>query len=109
LSICTTRAEGRSDCGTIQLDTDSRILRFSEKAVLSGTPYVNAGIYLFSQEALALIPSGKKASLEYELFPSLAGKAIFGYYCDGGVIDIGTPERYQTAQKRLQTNKGEFI
>ena len=61
---------------------------------------MNAGVYLFSKEALSLIPAYGKCSLEFDLFPSLVQKkAVYGFFTDSQLIDIGTPERYEWAKK----------
>ncbi len=47
-------------------------------------------LYIFlTKDVFALIPSGAKYSLEYNVFPNLIGKGIFGLKCDGDFIDIG--------------------
>jgi NDP-sugar pyrophosphorylase family protein len=45
------------------------------------------------------IPSGRFISLEHELFPEWIqnGRHIKGFIHFGKCVDIGTPERYQTA------------
>jgi NDP-sugar pyrophosphorylase family protein len=39
--------------------------------------------------------------LEYDLFPTLAGKAFYGYVSESEVLDIGTPKRYEKAKRLL--------
>jgi NDP-sugar pyrophosphorylase family protein len=95
--------DDRTDCGSVALDQEHRLVRFEEKEAFSGAPYINAGIYLAARSLLCDIPSGRQLSLERELFPWWMNK---GYYLRGSVhmgacVDIGTPERYRGAQSIL--------
>lgn len=76
--------------------------RFIEKPKsLEGitTNLINAGTYILEPAALRLIPSNQFYQFEQGLFPSLlqAGDPIFGYPSDVYWLDIGTPEKYKTA------------
>jgi mannose-1-phosphate guanylyltransferase len=102
-SVVVVPADGRDDCGSVRVDENSNLVRFEEK---HGTPheaYVNAGIYVASRRLLCEIPAGVEISLERELLPRWLreGKLIKGFVCLGRCIDIGTPERYESAQDIL--------
>ena len=103
-AIAVVRAEGNNDGGLVSLDNRGRITAFDEKTESPGAGYVNAGVYLLDKKVLDLIKTGGKASLEYDVFPKLAGEGFYGYPVDGGLTDIGTPDRYRKAQESLKND-----
>lgn len=103
LSIVVVPADGRGDCGSILLDGRGNLASFAEKQDPFHAPYFNAGIYMTSRQMLYEIPPGLEVSLEQELLPQWLrqGKRIKAFVCLGRCIDIGTPERYRSAQDIL--------
>jgi mannose-1-phosphate guanylyltransferase len=103
LSVLVVPADERLDCGLVSLAGDGRVLGFKEKQSLDGSRHLNTGIYMVNRSLLQEIPSGRKISLEEELFPQwlAGGKHIKAYAVPGQCVDIGTPERYQSAQNIL--------
>ena len=89
------------DYGRVALGEEDQIKRFNEKTTTTSSGWVNAGIYLFSKKFLGLIPDGKPVSLEKDIFPSLAGKGLFGFTSQSRLLDIGTPERLKLARTLL--------
>lgn len=85
----------RGDCGGVNLNGNFLITSFAEKNTFVSNQYINAGIYIFKKKVLSLIHSGQPSSLEYDIFPEMVGKNIFGFVVKNRVYDIGTPERYQ--------------
>ena len=59
-----------------------------------GEQLVSAGAYVLERSVLELIPRGRAASLEREVWPALIGDGLYGYHARGYWLDIGTPERY---------------
>lgn len=98
LSMVVVEAEDSRDYGMISLDESYRIIQFEEKKSKEKA-YVNAGIYLFEKDVFSLIPPDTKYSLEYDLFPRLAGKEFYGYITREKLLDIGSPERYERAKR----------
>jgi mannose-1-phosphate guanylyltransferase len=97
--------------GSVELDWEGRITRFVEKPEPGRAPsnLINAGIYILEHKVLDYIPSGKKVSIETEVFPKLAeDRKLYGFECHGFWIDIGTPEEYLKANAML-LNKSEGI
>ena len=99
------RVDDPRDFGTIILDEERRIVDFQEKIgkdkkFLTSTKksndafFVNAGVYCFSQDVFALMPSQKSFSLEKDFFPRQKGRNFFGFEVEEEFFDIGTPERY---------------
>ena len=85
--------------GRVVSATDGHIKTFEEKGGIARDGWINAGIYLFQKKVLESIPPGETFSLERELFPSLIGKKLYGYRCDGEFIDIGTPKSFLKSEK----------
>jgi D-glycero-alpha-D-manno-heptose 1-phosphate guanylyltransferase len=99
-SVAVSKVFDGTDYGTITLDDRGHISRFREKAA-AGIAYANAGIYCFKRGIDAQMPT--KFSIEKEFFPHLAGEGgLYGFVVDVPFFDIGTPERYQQAQKYLK-------
>jgi len=89
------------DFGSVTIDPSNRIIGFQEKkATASG--WINAGIYFFEKKVLSRIPPGTAYSLERDLFPQLAGGDFYGFPTTEKLVDIGTPERFDEAQRALQ-------
>ena len=103
ISMLVTPADGRVDCGLVSVDPSGRVLGFREKQAAYSQQYVNAGIYMAAKAILRQVTPGFPVSLETELFPSWLheGKRFRAYRHSGRCIDIGTPERYQSAQHIL--------
>ena len=97
LSIVVAQSKDSKDFGSVVLDNSERVINFSEKAN-KGRALVNAGIYLFEEKALSMIPANKKYSLEYDLFPKAIDRNCYGLRTNEELIDIGTPERYEYAK-----------
>lgn len=85
--------------GSVDVETDARIVSFREKGAFSGPGLINAGVYALSRElVLAEVSAGRPASLERELFPALAAAGrLYGVKTAGRFIDIGTPESFEAA------------
>ena len=104
ISIIAAPAAGRDDCGTIALDDNGRVTRFSEKQALAGARYLSAGIYILPRQILCDVPAGVQVSLERELLPRWLeeNREIRAFIWPGACVDIGTPERYWNAQELLR-------
>lgn len=76
---------------------DEAIVEFSEKNNSTGAGWINAGIYMLSQELLASIPAGRPVSLEREVLPVWANRGLYAFCSEGKFIDIGTPASYARA------------
>lgn len=99
VSIALVKKDNRDDGGGVSLNGNFLISSFSEKNLSVPHPYINTGTYIFNKKILSLIPSGQPSSLEYDLFPEMVGKNIFGFVVEDRVYDIGTPERYKNFLK----------
>ncbi len=109
MSVVVTPVDGRTDTGSVLVDSCGRIERFEEKTGGSAARHNNAGIYELRRELLLAEPADAAASLERELIPRwlAAGQTVLAYQHSGRCTDIGTPERYAEAQGTL-SNAGEI-
>ncbi|MEM3506928.1 MAG: NDP-sugar synthase [Candidatus Bathyarchaeia archaeon] len=93
--------------GLVKLNEKMKIESFIEKPKIKdlnvGT--INAGIYIMEPEIFEYIPSGKKVSIEKEVFPRLVKEGkIYGYLYKGLWFDIGKIEDFIEANKILLSN-----
>ena len=98
VSIVLTKAAKRDDTGSVRVSGRGEIIAFSEKDGIGDEVYMNAGVYAFDSSVFSHIPPDTLFSIEYDLFPSMVGKGIYGYVVDSEVVDIGTPERLEKAK-----------
>lgn len=82
-----------SNYGRVMLASDNKIMSFNEKRNL-----ISAGIYFIRKDVFDFMSSEDSFSLEYDFFPKILDSS-YGFICDEGFIDIGTPERYQKANR----------
>lgn len=100
-TIALTPVEDPSAYGVVPTDTDGRVLAFIEKPPPGQAPtnLVNAGTYVLEPAALDRIPSGRKVSIEREVFPALVEDGVlYAMASKAYWLDTGTPERYLQAQ-----------
>jgi NDP-sugar pyrophosphorylase family protein len=105
ISIVLTTIKNSIDFGVVRLDRHQKIVSFSEKAMMHGDGLVNTGIYFFDKKILKEIPPGEKRSLEYDIFPKILNKGVYGYVTEKKLLDIGTPERLEIAKEYFKGTK----
>ena len=95
------KVEDPSRYGVVELTKESRITRFIEKpSKKAPSNLINAGIYVFKPEIFNYIPSGKRCSIEREVFPKLAEEGeLFGCEIKGLWVDVGKPEDFIEANR----------
>ncbi len=102
LTMALYRPEEISQCGSVRLGEDGRLLEFVEKPAPGREPsaWANAGIYVVDPAVLVHIPFGQRFDFGADLFPLLLERDVplFGYASEALVLDIGEPARYQRAQ-----------
>ena len=99
------RAKDAGAFGKIFLDDDAKVMGFREKETAEAEHGVNAGVYCFNEDVSSFMPETKRFSLEYDLFPALVGRGLYGFRVDTEFYDIGTPERYAAARQALERIK----
>jgi len=85
--------------GSIQMSDQNEIVQFMEKGCSTNGGLINAGVYLMKKPTIHKIPDKIPCSLEYDFFPAMIGKGVYGYQAEGKFIDIGTPESYSEAER----------
>jgi mannose-1-phosphate guanylyltransferase len=106
-SIVVTAAAERQDVGWVEVDAQGRVTSFQEKTGKPVAPgrFTNAGVYVLQRKAVEAMPFVSPFSLEHQVFPALAGAGqCFAMPIAGDVIDIGTPQRLETAQRSIRAN-----
>jgi mannose-1-phosphate guanylyltransferase len=99
-TISLTPVADPSRFGVVPTDADGRVLAFIEKPPPGEAPtnLINAGIYVVEPEVVALIPGGRRVSIERETFPLLVEQGrLYALPSDAYWIDTGTPETYLRA------------
>jgi mannose-1-phosphate guanylyltransferase len=103
-TIHLTPVDDPSSFGIVEIDSDGRVERFIEKPP-PGTVesnLINAGTYVMETSVVERIPSGRRASLEREIFPDLVERAtLHAIATDDYWIDAGRPELYLLANLDL--------
>ena len=99
-TIATVRMPDASDYGLLDVKPDGGVQRFCEKQPHAGAGLINAGWYILEREAADMVPAFGFSMLEKDVFPSLAqARRLSSYVHDGYWHDIGTPQRYEAAQR----------
>jgi len=102
-SIVIRKSQDTSRYGSIKINSEGRILNFSEKTGKKNQ-HINCGVYCFSYKIFEYFQAFRKMplSLEHEVFPQLIRQnlRIFGFRLGPKpFIDIGTPESYRLFKK----------
>lgn len=103
-TIALTPVEDPSRYGVVVCDPDGRVQAFVEKPPAEEAPsrWINAGMYVLDPSVVGLIPEGRPASIEREIFPALVQKRLlYAVANDGFWIDAGTPAAYLEVQMAL--------
>jgi NDP-sugar pyrophosphorylase family protein len=95
------RVNDPSRFGGVAVDAQGCIQGFREKESADGRQLASAGVYLLERDLRASIQPGRAVSLEFEVFPSLVGRGLFGVIGEGPFVDIGTPESLNGADITL--------
>ncbi len=103
-TIALHRVEDPSAFGVVATDGHDRVVAFVEKPPPHQAPsdLINAGTYVLEPSVLERIPDGRAASIEREVFPTMAADgSLFAMVGDTYWIDAGTPAQYLAAQLDL--------
>lgn len=98
LTIGLFRTDTPRECGIALLNDQGLVIDFVEKPDRPSSTLANAGIYVATQALFEVIPSGRPADFGYDVLSRLVGR-MYGYPLEGYLLDIGTPERYLSAQR----------
>lgn len=95
------------ECGIVILDKAGRIVSFIEKPSDPQGDLSNTGVMVASPDLLSEIPEKVPCDLSYQVLPRLLHR-MYGLVTDSFFIDIGDPERYQTAQRNWNSMRTQF-
>jgi NDP-sugar pyrophosphorylase family protein len=99
VSLLLTEVSDTSRFGWVQVESDGQINALKEKHEASGPGWINAGIYLLSQEVFTAISADQVTSLEKDILPIWVGRGLYGFRSQGRFLDIGIPESYSRANQ----------
>jgi len=85
-------------CGIVELDQNSVVTSFIEKPAHPRSNLAFAGIMIATQQLIQAIPEKAGADIAFDVLPRLTGK-MRGYRVADYLLDIGTRENYDQAQK----------
>lgn len=85
-------------CGIATLDADDTVSTFVEKPKSPVGNLAFAGLLLATPQLLDAIPPKRGADIGFDVLPQLTGR-MQGYKIPEFVLDIGTRENYESAQK----------
>jgi mannose-1-phosphate guanylyltransferase len=112
-TIALTPVEDPSRFGVVPLHGDGRVEAFIEKPDPGTAPsnWINAGTYVLEPSVLDRVESGRKVSIEREVFPAMVeAGSLYGMQSDAYWIDAGTPEAYLDANlDYLDGRRGEPV
>jgi mannose-1-phosphate guanylyltransferase len=103
-SIHLTPVDDPSAFGVVPTDPDGRVLAFIEKPPRDEAPtnLINAGTYVLEPSVLGRIATGRRVSIEREVFPAMvADGTLFAMATDDYWLDVGRPELYVQANLDL--------
>jgi mannose-1-phosphate guanylyltransferase len=85
-------------CGIVSTDETGMINQFVEKPAVPTGNLAFAGVMIGTREILEEVPPDIPADIGFHLLPRLVGRML-AFPISGYLLDIGTMENYQTAQK----------
>ncbi len=99
-TIALTPVDDPSLFGVVPVDGIGKVEAFIEKppAALAPTNMINAGIYVLEPSFLERVPTGRRVSVEREVFPALVDAgSLYALGSDALWTDMGTPAKYLEA------------
>ena len=106
-----------AEVGVVEMDHEGRIWSLVEKPlspISDRQPPVlaNGGVYLLEKEVLEYVPGSGFCDFARDTFPRLieAGLPIYGFQLKSQdyFIDIGSPAKYQQADRDVQSSRGRI-
>jgi len=85
-------------CGVVTMDENDVIQKFVEKPTQPESKWAFSGVMIGGQEIFDFVPDRWPADIGFDVLPKMAGRTA-GYRISEYLIDIGTPENYQAAQR----------
>jgi D-glycero-alpha-D-manno-heptose 1-phosphate guanylyltransferase len=102
LTMVVRKVDDVSRYGSVLFNEDHQIKGFSEKNSMTGSGYINGGVYLVSRSFMEKFDLPEKFSIEKDFFEKYyAEHNFFAKVCNNYFIDIGIPEDYERAKKEF--------
>jgi NDP-sugar pyrophosphorylase family protein len=104
-TIVVQRTDRPGDCDIVEVERESRITAFHRApGSFAHGNLGNAALYLLEPEILPYLPTKGAADFIVDLFPRAlkAGEGLYAYESAEELLDIGTKERYEEAQRRYR-------
>jgi len=96
------KADEPERCGIVEIDENSLVVDFVEKPNKPRSDLAAAGIYLADKRLFDFFPKNLESihplDLGFHVMPNLVRK-MKAYFIEEFLMDIGTPESYEKAQK----------
>jgi mannose-1-phosphate guanylyltransferase len=92
------------ECGVVELNENLSLISFVEKPEDPVADLAFAGIMLSSPALMDYFPHEDVFDLGHDVLPRLVGFAS-GYVIEGYLLDIGTPEKLNQAEKDIKNGK----
>ncbi|MEW5937747.1 MAG: NDP-sugar synthase [Candidatus Thermoplasmatota archaeon] len=112
-TLALTKVNDPSEFGIVELDRESRVVRFVEKPRREEvfSKLINAGIYVISRRVLDKIPAGVNIDFSKDIIPMLLGNAfsLYGRVIEGHWHDIGRPQDLLMASLAVVEKEGEKL
>ncbi len=89
--------------GTVETDSDNRIIGFYEKSFIKTSGYINGGTYVINKNFYQNLKLGEKFSIERDCFEKIyKTEKLFGFKCEEYFLDIGIPDDFNKAQNEFK-------
>jgi len=97
-TICIYQVLDPMRCGIVSVDENAVVQSFVEKPAQPTGNWAFSGIMVANAGVLDLLPEHRPADIGFDLLPKLTGR-MAAYKSSAYILDIGTLENYQSAQK----------
>ena len=99
-----TKVKNSCRYGSVHINDQGFVTKFSSRPEESGENIINAGIYIFRKSLIESIPPKTHRSLENDFLPKWSEEGRIAYFIHNGrFIDIGTPNSYIESQSFFGT------
>lgn len=89
--------------GTVELDSQDKIIKFSEKNYCE-KGLINGGSYIFNKSIFSKFDLPTKFSIEQDFFEKFFSELnVYGFISPSYFLDIGIPEDYDKAQNEFKS------
>ena len=98
VTVGTYRVPNPSQCGIIATDEMGRVVEFTEKPEFPRADTAFSGVLVGGPALLDRVPARTPADIGFDVLPNFVGE-MFAFPIADYVLDIGTVEKYEQAQR----------